>query len=112
MPPIRRTTPRIAESRSRCTRLNPPKNKAPLFALRTAPSAPVARLVGLGAVGVTLLLWWGLTYGATPETRIISPVVLPSPIEVIRSFPSLWSERALLDSVLATLRRVLAGFAL
>lgn len=63
-------------------------------------------------MGLTLVLWGGLTYGATPESRIISPVVLPSPIEVIRSFPSLWTERALLDSIFATLRRVLGGFAL
>jgi ABC-type nitrate/sulfonate/bicarbonate transport system permease component len=59
-----------------------------------------------------VLLWWAVTFGATPETRLISPVVLPSPGEVIRSFPSLLTERALLESIAATLRRVLAGFAL
>jgi ABC-type nitrate/sulfonate/bicarbonate transport system permease component len=66
----------------------------------------------VGAIGVLVVLWWAVTYGATPETRFISPVVLPSPGEVIRSFPSLLTERALLESVAATLRRVLAGFAL
>lgn len=59
-----------------------------------------------------MLLWWLFTYGSTPETRMISPVVLPSPAEVLRSFPSLWTERALLESIAATLRRVLSGFAL
>ena len=57
-------------------------------------------------------MWWAVTAGATPETRFISPAVLPSPGEVIRSFPSLLTERALLESIAATLRRVLAGFAL
>lgn len=72
----------------------------------------MGRLLGLGGIALCLLLWWVVTSGDTPETRWISPVVLPSPGEVIRSFPSLWTERALLESVAATLRRVLSGFAL
>jgi len=72
----------------------------------------VARLLGLGAIALCLLLWWIFTAGATPESRMISPVVLPSPGEVLRSFPSLWTERALIESVAATLRRVLTGFAI
>ena len=83
-----------------------------MFALRAAPSPAVGRLLGLGAIAFCLLLWWLFTLGATPETRMISPVVLPSPGEVLRSLPSLWTERALLESVAATLRRVLSGFAL
>ena len=71
----------------------------------------MGRLLGLGGIAVGLLLWGLFTAGDTPETRWISPVVLPSPGEVIRSFPSLWSERALLESVAATLQRVLSGFA-
>ena len=66
----------------------------------------------MGAIGLLVLVWWAVTYGATPETRLISPVVLPSPGEVVRSFPSLLTERALLESIASTLRRVLAGFAL
>jgi ABC-type nitrate/sulfonate/bicarbonate transport system permease component len=38
--------------------------------------------------------------------------VLPSPLEVVKSFPSLVTERALVASTLATLQRVLAGFGL
>ncbi len=72
----------------------------------------MARLLGLGAIALCLLLWWIFTAGATPESRMISPVVLPSPGEVLRSLPSLWTERALIESVAATLRRVLTGFAL
>ncbi len=72
----------------------------------------MARLLGLGAIALCLVLWWIFTAGATPETRMISPVILPSPGEVVRSLPSLLTERALLESVAATLRRVLTGFAL
>ena len=77
-----------------------------------APRPAVARLLGLGAIALCLVLWWAFTLGATPESRMISPVVLPSPGEVLRSLPSLWTERALIESVAATLRRVLTGFAL
>lgn len=72
----------------------------------------MGRLLGFVGIALCLLLWWVFTSGDTPETRWISPVVLPSPGEVIRSFPSLWTERALIESVAATLRRVLSGFAL
>jgi NitT/TauT family transport system permease protein len=42
----------------------------------------------------------------------VSPVVLPSPGEVLRSIPTLFTERALIASTAATLRRVLTGFGL
>ena len=59
-----------------------------------------------------MLLWWLATSGIGSEDRWISPVILPSPAEVIRSFPSLLNERALLQSIAATLKRVLIGFGL
>jgi len=83
-----------------------------LFALRLAPSRNVRRLVGAGAIGAVIVLWWLATLGSTAESRLISPVILPSPAEVARSFPSLWRERALMESIAATLRRVLVGFGL
>ena len=58
-----------------------------------------------------ILLWWLATRGPTPETRLVSPVLLPSPAEVLASLPSL-IERDLLASVVATLRRVFLGFGL
>ena len=64
------------------------------------------RLIGVGAMGVVVLLWWLATLGASPEDRLISPVILPSPAEVVRSFPSLLNDRALLQSIAATLKRV------
>jgi ABC-type nitrate/sulfonate/bicarbonate transport system permease component len=86
------------------------ESTAPLLALRTSPSPWVRRLVGAGALAVIGVLWWLATLGAGPEDRLISPVILPSPAEVIKSFPSLLTDRALLQSIAATLRRVLVGF--
>jgi NitT/TauT family transport system permease protein len=50
--------------------------------------------------------------GSSAEERFISPVILPSPVEVWKSFPALVKERALLQSIAATLKRVLVGFGL
>ncbi|HSL23190.1 MAG TPA: ABC transporter permease [Vicinamibacterales bacterium] len=83
-----------------------------LLALRIPPRRAVRRLAGLGGLLVVLLLWWLATSGAGSEERLISPVILPSPAEVLRSAPSLWTERALLASIAATLKRVLIGFGL
>jgi NitT/TauT family transport system permease protein len=83
-----------------------------LFALRLPPAPMTRRLVGLGAVGVVVAVWWFATSGVGSESRLISPVILPSPAEVLKSFPSLWTERALMQSIAATLKRVLLGFAL
>ncbi len=44
------------------------------------------------------------------ETRLLAPVILPSPGEVFRSLPSLWSERALPLNILNSFLRVGAGF--
>jgi ABC-type nitrate/sulfonate/bicarbonate transport system permease component len=70
------------------------------------------RLVGVGAMAAIVVLWWLATAGAGAENRLISPVILPSPVEVIRSFPSLLNDRSLMQSIVATLKRVLIGFGL
>src|SRR5262245_62094242 len=80
-----------------------------LFLLRVAPPAGVRWLLGVGGLAFVLLLWWIATAGANSETRLVSPVILPSPREVVASFPSLLNERALVQSVAATLQRVLIG---
>src|SRR3982751_6262118 len=83
-----------------------------LFALRLSPSPMTRRFVGVGTMAIVVLFWWIATSGLGSEDRWISPVILPSPLEVIRSFPALLNERALLQSIAATLRRVLIGFGL
>ena len=82
------------------------------FRLRAAPPPAVRYPVGVAGVLVVLAVWWLITLGDTPETRLVSPVLLPSPLEVLRSVPSLFTERALLESTAATLKRVLSGFGL
>lgn len=83
-----------------------------LFDLRIPPPPSAGRLLGALTVAVLLFLWWLATRGPTPETRWVSPVILPSPGEVAGSFGTLWRERALAASIAATLRRVLIGFGL
>src|SRR4051812_38319549 len=83
-----------------------------LLELRQATPQPLRTLAGVATIGIVLLVWWFITSGAVAEERIVSPAVLPSPMEVVRSFPSLLNERALLQSVAASLRRVLIGFGL
>jgi NitT/TauT family transport system permease protein len=87
-------------------------SKTPLFRLRAAPSLMTRRLVGVGALGMLVMLWWLATSGLGSEDRLISPIILPSPAEVVRSFPSLLRDRALVASIAATLQRVLIGFGL
>jgi ABC-type nitrate/sulfonate/bicarbonate transport system permease component len=83
-----------------------------LFTLREPTPPLIKRSVGFTGVGLAVLVWFLITLGATPETRLVSPVVLPSPGEVLRGIPTLFTERALVASTAATLRRVLTGFGL
>src|SRR5258708_26518444 len=62
-------------------------------------------------VGVALLLWWSLTHGP-PEQRWVQPLILPSPMEVLRSFKPLHFEQGLVLSVLSSWLRVTARFLL
>jgi NitT/TauT family transport system permease protein len=87
-------------------------SKPPLLGLRIPPSPMTGRLVGLGAMAGVVLLWWVATSGLGSEDRLVSPVILPSPAEVVRSFPGLLRDRALVESIAATLKRVLLGFGL
>jgi ABC-type nitrate/sulfonate/bicarbonate transport system permease component len=86
--------------------------KPGLLDLRIPPSPFTGRLLGIGAIALILIVWFLITRGATPEERVVSPVILPSPIEVAKSFQPLWTERGLAASIVATLRRVLIGFGL
>jgi len=67
----------------------------------------------LGSIPILALLgfWWLLTGNAPAEERVISPTILPSPLEVLHSFRSLWFERALTRNLAVSFSRVLAGFA-
>ena len=73
---------------------------------------PLARpLLGLAGIAFALLVWWILTRGEGDQ-RILSPLTLPSISETFSSFHSLWFDRALMRSALASLGRVFGGFLL
>ena len=72
-----------------------------------------SRALGLTAlfVGVILVVWWFLTRGQIGE-RIVQPLILPSPFEVLRSFVPLHLEQGLVRSALTSWLRVTTGFVL
>jgi NitT/TauT family transport system permease protein len=85
-----------------------------LWGLRIREPVPAWLSVALGAVPILILLaaWFAVTAGAQPEDRFISPTILPSPVEVVKSFPQLWFDRALMRNLLVSLGRVVGGFAI
>ena len=72
-----------------------------------------SRALGLTAafVGVVLVVWWFLTRGQIGE-RIVQPLILPSPMEVLRSFVPLHVEQGLVRSAITSWMRVTTGFVL
>ena len=84
-----------------------------LARLRVRSQLAYTRGVGLTAifVGLMLALWCFLTWGE-PGNRIVQPLILPSPLEVLQSFPRLHFEQGLIRSALASWLRVTTGFAL
>jgi NitT/TauT family transport system permease protein len=72
-----------------------------------------ARAMGLTAlfVGVLLVVWWFVTRGE-PSERIVQPLILPSPIEVLKAFAPLHLEQGLVRSAFYSWLRVTAGFTL
>jgi NitT/TauT family transport system permease protein len=66
--------------------------------------------LGVVPIFVILALWWAVTGSGPAEERIMSPTILPSPLEVAQSFRSLWFDRALTRNALVSLTRVIAGF--
>lgn len=79
------------------------------FKIRRPVVRTWAMMLGAVPILLSLGLWYALTSGPAEE-RVISPVILPSPGEVVRSFPPLWFERALSRSAITSFLRVLVGF--
>ena len=65
-----------------------------------------------GFIALLLLAWWLVTRGATVESRILPPLILPSPMEVLRAFPPLHFDQGLVRSALTSFVRVTLGFSL
>ena len=84
-----------------------------LAKLHVRGKLPYSKALALTAsfVGFILVVWWFLTRGE-PSQRIVQSLILPSPMEVLRSFAPLHFERGLVRSALTSWLRVTAGFAL
>jgi len=63
-------------------------------------------------IGLLLLSWWLLTRGATIEKRVLAPLLLPSPMEVLQAFPRLHFDQGLVRSAITSFIRVTEGFVL
>lgn len=72
------------------------------------------RAYALTAAFVAILLcgWWFVTRGEKLEERLVPPLILPSPWEVLKAFPVLHEQLALTRCALASWLRVTAGFVL
>src|SRR5664279_1949433 len=70
-----------------------------LARLRVRGELDYSRALGLTAlfVGLIVAVWWFLTQGQIGE-RIVQPLILPSPGEVLRSFAPLHLEQGLVRS--------------
>src|SRR6187401_2302890 len=71
-----------------------------------------ASLLTFGFVVLVIGGWWFLTRGDRIEDRVLSPLILPSPMEVLRAFPRLHFEQELVRSALRSFDRVTIGFTL
>ena len=66
-----------------------------------------SRILALAGLASFLVVWCVLSYG-----EIVPTIILPSPTEVLRAFPVLHFEEALVRSALRSFYRVTMGFAL
>ena len=85
-----------------------------LCQLRVRQELAETKSLGLtvGFVALLLAAWWLATRGATVEQRLLPPLILPSPMEVLHAFPVLHFEQGLVRSALVSFMRVSAGFTL
>lgn len=83
-----------------------------LTRLKVRKSLSQTRATALTCAFVVLLFiaWWAVTRGATIEQRLLPPLILPSPSEVLAAFPKLHFEQELVRSALRSFQRVTIGF--
>ncbi len=79
--------------------------------IRDVPPQLESWMFGLAFMGLALVVWYLVTAEWNGE-RFMPRYKLPSPGETFASFPSLWFDRALSLSAIASLARVLGGFML
>jgi len=76
--------------------------------------APVSRqtevLLTCAFLALALGAWWYVTKGDRVEDRILSPLILASPMEVLQQFPQLHTHQALVRNAMVSFTRVFLGF--
>ena len=84
-----------------------------LARLRVRGELPETRSLSLTALFLIVIVgvWWFVTRGAANE-RIVQPLILPNPLEVLQSFIPLHLQQGLVRSALYSWLRVTTGFAL
>ena len=70
-----------------------------------------ALMLQAGSVAVFFVVWTACTWGE-PEQRLLSPLAVPSPRELLGQIHSLWFDAALSRSTAWSLWRILLGFGL
>ena len=79
--------------------------------IRDEPSGLERVIAGLLCVTLVILVWHIFSMGEGDD-RMVSAYALPSVADTVKSFPQLWMDRALARSAVASVSRVLAGFAI
>jgi NitT/TauT family transport system permease protein len=84
-----------------------------LAKLRVRSELSLLKALGLTGLFVflTVLVWWFVTRGE-PGERMVQPLILPSPLEVVKAFGPLHLEQGLVRSAFTSWLRVTAGFLL
>jgi NitT/TauT family transport system permease protein len=82
------------------------------MAVRKATSRVAAACLTAAFSLLVLGAWVFATSGATVEDRMLVPLILPSPAEVLAAFPRLHLEQGLARGVLISFGRIASGFAL
>ena len=75
-------------------------------------SGQTAWMLTFGFIALLLFSWWFATRGVKFEDRILSPLILPSPMEVLAAFPQLHLKQGLIRSAFLSFWRVTAGFSM
>ena len=85
-----------------------------IFLLKWRVKAPVPRqtevLLTCAFLSLMLAAWWYVTKGDRVEDRILSPLILASPKEVLLQFPQLHTHQALVRNAIVSFTRVFLGF--
>lgn len=84
-----------------------------LAKLRVHSELHATRALGLTAlfVGLLVAVWWFVTRGDTGQ-RLVQPLILPAPMEVLKAFGPLHFEQGLVRSAAYSWLRVTSGFCL